>query len=63
MAAQDHLSNSQFTIKKNGYSLNADGECQNCDYWKKKFEAEQGRPVGDYEEYPGWDQDWNHNHK
>jgi len=63
MSASDHLSPDQFTVKKNGFMLNEQGECKNCNYFKKKFEGEQGRPVGEYEEYPGWDMDWAHSHR
>ena len=44
------------------YDIDEKGQCPQCDIHKKSFEAREGRPVGEYEEYPGWDRDWNHRH-
>lgn len=44
------------------YDIDENGQCPMCDIHKKSFEAKMGRSVGEYEEYPGWDRDWNHRH-
>ena len=44
------------------YQIDEKGQCPQCDIHKKSFEAKMGRPVGEYEEYPNWERDWNHRH-
>ena len=44
------------------YDIDENGQCSMCNIHRKSFEAREGRPVGENEEYPGWDRDWNHRH-